>query len=73
MRVRQLHEREKEGEEHRKEREERELEGRRKWEPLRSRESTALDNASAKRLLDLELENEAMDSKVDPLTNQLMC
>jgi len=63
------------GKKHRKEREEREIEReerRRKWGPVRSRESTALDKTSAKRLLDLELENEAMDSKVEPLTNQLM-
>ncbi|KIM42328.1 hypothetical protein M413DRAFT_444752 [Hebeloma cylindrosporum] len=77
VRARELQEREREREERRKEREERELE---REERRREREervrsggsSTALDNALAKRILDLEFKNEAMSSKIESLTNQLM-
>lgn len=76
VRVHELQEREHEREERRKEREERELEReerrREREERVRSGGSTALDNASAKKILDLELKNDAMNSKVESLTNHLM-
>jgi hypothetical protein len=69
VRVHELQEREHERTERREEREERRRE---REERVRSVGSTALDNASAKWILDLELKNEAMNSKMESLTNHLM-
>jgi len=75
VRARELQEREHEREERRKEREERQLEREERRREVKERVqiggSAESENALAKRILDLELKNEALNSKVGALTNEL--